>query len=100
MPEQTSQLISSGGPQRLVRSFWLRVIVLIGVVLVVQMFEGSLWRAPVTSIVPTSGRRGEAAHRETGARNCAGRIGVSHRKLTIGPSDRGGWRLRRAKGED
>ena len=51
MPEQTSQLISSGGPQRLVRSFWLRVIVLVAFVLVVEVFAGSLQRAPVTSIV-------------------------------------------------
>ena len=52
MPEQTSQSISSGGPQQLMGSFWLRVIVLVGVVLAVQMFEGNLRRAPVTSILP------------------------------------------------
>jgi hypothetical protein len=34
------------------RSFWLRVIVLVGVVLAVQIFEGGLRRAPATSIVP------------------------------------------------
>jgi hypothetical protein len=48
----SGQLISSSGAQLLMRRFRLYAVAVTGVLLVVSILDGRLWRHPVTSVVP------------------------------------------------